>query len=247
MLKHHDLPANFNGRPNEIDAIPFADDTTPREYDRNWRRGLGKRWRRCFPRSSVSGPALPARRARSFLVGQLRSSVSLFSGREAPQHPGGMPGLPDRITREAYSREVSSGGFWAGGVTPAEPFFYSYIYRSRPATGRPRSRTAASTRPSASSFCPMRMCAAPPTLSACSPTFSGRLRNCSEPGEMGSRGARAGACCPLARHERVRRNRLPVLLDREHPSGRRRRSIRRIAAAGRSRTRVPPESPASSQ
>jgi hypothetical protein len=39
-----------------------------------------------------------------------------------------MPGLPDRITREAYSREVTSGGFWAGGVTPAEPFFYSYIY-----------------------------------------------------------------------------------------------------------------------
>jgi hypothetical protein len=39
-----------------------------------------------------------------------------------------MPGLPDRITREAYSHEVASGGFWAGGVTPAEPFFYSYIY-----------------------------------------------------------------------------------------------------------------------
>jgi hypothetical protein len=36
--------------------------------------------------------------------------------------------LPDRITREAYSHEVASGGFWAGGVTPAEPFFYSYIY-----------------------------------------------------------------------------------------------------------------------
>jgi len=39
-----------------------------------------------------------------------------------------MPGLPDRITREAYSHEVSSAGFWAGGVTAAEPFFYSYIY-----------------------------------------------------------------------------------------------------------------------
>jgi hypothetical protein len=39
-----------------------------------------------------------------------------------------MPGLPDRITREAYSHEVASGGFWAGGATAAEPFFYSYIY-----------------------------------------------------------------------------------------------------------------------
>jgi hypothetical protein len=39
-----------------------------------------------------------------------------------------MPGLPDRIAREAYSHEVSSAGFWAGGVTAAEPFFYTYIY-----------------------------------------------------------------------------------------------------------------------
>jgi hypothetical protein len=39
-----------------------------------------------------------------------------------------MPGLPDRIAREAYSHEVTSLGFWAGGVMPAEPFFYSYIY-----------------------------------------------------------------------------------------------------------------------
>jgi hypothetical protein len=46
----------------------------------------------------------------------------------APEHPGGVPGLPDRITREAYSHEVTSAGFWAGGATAAEPFFYSYIY-----------------------------------------------------------------------------------------------------------------------
>jgi hypothetical protein len=46
----------------------------------------------------------------------------------APEHPGGVPGLPDRITREAYSHEVTSAGFWAGGATAADPFFYSYIY-----------------------------------------------------------------------------------------------------------------------
>jgi hypothetical protein len=39
-----------------------------------------------------------------------------------------LPGLPDRITREAYSHEVTSAGFWAGGAVAAEPFFYSYIY-----------------------------------------------------------------------------------------------------------------------
>ena len=54
-----------------------------------------------------------------------------------------MPGLPDRITREAYSHEVSSAGFWAGGAAAAEPFFYSYIYpepdgyrAAKPAHGR---------------------------------------------------------------------------------------------------------------
>jgi len=36
--------------------------------------------------------------------------------------------VPDRITREAYSDEVASGGFWAAGVAEIEPFFYSYIY-----------------------------------------------------------------------------------------------------------------------
>ena len=63
-----------------------------------------------------------------FWWGAFDLAASRFSGRTAPQHPGGMPGLPDRVTREAYSHEVASGGFWAGGVTAAEPFFYSYIY-----------------------------------------------------------------------------------------------------------------------
>ena len=55
-------------------------------------------------------------------------AVTRFSGRKAPPHPGGFPGLPDRITREAYSHEESSAGFWLGGVTAAEPIFYSYAY-----------------------------------------------------------------------------------------------------------------------
>jgi hypothetical protein len=58
--------------------------------------------------------------------------VTRFSGRPAPQHPGGVPGLPDRIAREAYSQEVSSAGFWAAGATAAEPFFYSYAYPEPP-------------------------------------------------------------------------------------------------------------------
>jgi hypothetical protein len=63
-----------------------------------------------------------------FFWGSFDLAVTRFSGRTAPEHPGGIPGLPDRITREAYSHEVSSAGFWPGRVIPAEPNFYSYAY-----------------------------------------------------------------------------------------------------------------------
>ena len=45
--------------------------------------------------------------------GSFDLAVTRFSGRSAPLHPGGVPGLPDEVTREAYSHEVSSAGFWA--------------------------------------------------------------------------------------------------------------------------------------
>ncbi|MCK6545010.1 DUF5996 family protein [Myxococcota bacterium] len=48
-------------------------------------------------------------------------AVTRFSGRRAPELPGA-----DRVTREAYSHEVSSAGFWFGDDTTPEPTFYSY-------------------------------------------------------------------------------------------------------------------------
>jgi hypothetical protein len=48
-------------------------------------------------------------------------------------HPGGIPNLPDRVTREAYSHEVASAGFWLGGNGVEEAAFYAYGYPS-PAT-----------------------------------------------------------------------------------------------------------------
>jgi hypothetical protein len=75
-------------------------------------------------RAGFAGKASPVQ----LWWGSFDLAVNRFSGRKAPRHPGGVPGLPDRITREAYSDEVSSAGCWAGGATPAEPFFYSYIY-----------------------------------------------------------------------------------------------------------------------
>ncbi len=62
--------------------------------------------------------------------GSFDLAVTRFSGRVAPRHPGGVPNLPDNVTREAYSHEVSSAGFWPGGSGIDEPCFYSYAYPS---------------------------------------------------------------------------------------------------------------------
>ena len=43
-------------------------------------------------------------------------------------HPGGIPNLPDEVTREAYSHEVSSCGFWIGNREAPDPIFYAYAY-----------------------------------------------------------------------------------------------------------------------
>ncbi len=55
-------------------------------------------------------------------------ALTRFSGRKAPEHPGGIPNLPDWVTREAYSHEVSSCGFWPGGGSIPYAAFYSYAY-----------------------------------------------------------------------------------------------------------------------
>jgi hypothetical protein len=60
--------------------------------------------------------------------GSFDLAVTRFSGRGAPRHPGGVPALPDAVTREAYSHEVSSAGFWPGGGGIDFPAFYSYAY-----------------------------------------------------------------------------------------------------------------------
>ena len=92
-----------------------------------------------------------------FFWGAPDLAVTRFSGRGRPEHPGGVPNLPDRVTREAYSHEVSSCGFWPGGGPVPYAAFYSYAY-PEPAgfAGRAgRARRARSTAPiSASSSCP---------------------------------------------------------------------------------------------
>jgi Family of unknown function (DUF5996) len=62
-----------------------------------------------------------------FFWGSFDLAVTRFSGRPAPPHPGA-PGVADSITREAYSHEVSSAGFWPGGDALPKPIFYAYAY-----------------------------------------------------------------------------------------------------------------------
>jgi hypothetical protein len=130
MLDRNGLPSTFNGTPSEIEgAVPFARDGAPRNYDRNSADRLRETFAAMLPvferfRAGFTGKSSPVH----FWWGGFDLAVTRFSGRAAPEHPGGVPGLPDRITREAYCDEVSSAGFWGGGVVAAEPFFYSYSY-----------------------------------------------------------------------------------------------------------------------
>jgi hypothetical protein len=59
-------------------------------------------------------------------------ATTRFSGAKAPPHPGGIPNCPDWVTREAYSHEVSSCGFWPGAEPMPYPVFYAYAYPEPP-------------------------------------------------------------------------------------------------------------------
>lgn len=122
--------AELHGRANEIaDAVPFADDREKRPYNAEavtrFHRAL-VRIERVFQhfRTSCIGKVSPVH----LFWGSFDMAVTRFSGRHAPPHPGGIPALPDEITREAYSHEVSSAGFWPGGGSIDYPAFYSYAY-----------------------------------------------------------------------------------------------------------------------
>jgi Family of unknown function (DUF5996) len=128
------LPVTINTTPNEIEnPIPFDQDEEHRSYDREY---ANRFWRvlvqsdRVFKefRSRFCGKCSPVH----FFWGSFDLAVTRFSGRPAPPHPGGVPHLPDAITREAYSQEVSSLGFWPGNGAAPTPLFYSYAYPESP-------------------------------------------------------------------------------------------------------------------
>jgi hypothetical protein len=124
------LPVDIYRLPNEVaDPIRFDLDETHRAYDPEY---ANRFWRilvqadRVFKefRSRFIGKCSPVH----FFWGAPDLAVTRFSGRRAPEHPGGIPNLPDWVTRDAYSHEVSSCGFWPGGGPVPYAAFYSYAY-----------------------------------------------------------------------------------------------------------------------
>jgi hypothetical protein len=128
------VQVRINLLPNEVaDPIAFDKDNLHASYDgaaahRFWRALV--QIDRVFKRfqSGFLGKVSPVH----FFWGSFDLAVTRFSGRSAPLHPGGVPGLPDAVTREAYSHEVSSAGFWPGSDAYPQPAFYSYAYPEPP-------------------------------------------------------------------------------------------------------------------
>lgn len=127
-------PVDVAGAPNEIDpAVPFHDDHRARHWDDDTARRIHRAFAAANQQFEVFRSRFVGKSSPSHLFwGSFDLAVTRFSGREAPLHPGGVPNLPDRVTREAYSHEVASAGFWLGGNGLEEAAFYAYAYPSPP-------------------------------------------------------------------------------------------------------------------
>jgi hypothetical protein len=117
------IEVEIHSGPDEVaDPIPFAEDTVHASYDpdaahRFWRALLqADRVFRQF-QTSWLGKASPVH----FFWGSFDLAVTRFSGRRAQERPGA-----DAVTREAYSQEVISFGFWPGNGGYGKPAFYAY-------------------------------------------------------------------------------------------------------------------------
>lgn len=122
-LRSLGLEIEIKARPDEVpDPIPFAEDRVHAAYDAEY---ANRFWRilvqadRVFKefRARFIGKCSPVH----FFWGSFDLAVTRFSGRPAPEREGA-----DAITREAYSHEVISHGFWPGSGNIQAPAFYAY-------------------------------------------------------------------------------------------------------------------------
>jgi enamine deaminase RidA (YjgF/YER057c/UK114 family) len=142
-LRELGIPVAIRAQPDEVpNPIPFESDRTHASYDaeaaqRFWRVLL--QVDRVFKefRARFIGKSSPVH----FFWGSFDLAVTRFSGRPAPARPGA-----DAITREAYSHEVISAGFWPGSGSIQEAAFYAY------AAPPPPGLESAAVRPAAAYF-----------------------------------------------------------------------------------------------
>ena len=117
------IDVHIHASPDEVAApIPFAEDTTHKSYDAEFAH---KFWRILVSVDSVfkefRGPFIGKCSPVHFFWGSFDLAVTRFSGRRAPERAGA-----DAVTREAYSHEEISAGFWPGGGEIKGPAFYAY-------------------------------------------------------------------------------------------------------------------------
>jgi hypothetical protein len=122
-LRSLGIDVKIHATPDELaNPIPFAEDTTHKTYDP---ASAHKFWRILVTvdtifkefRAGFIGKCSPVH----FYWGSFDLAVTRFSGQRAPARPGA-----DLITREAYSHEVISAGFWPGAGEIRGPAFYAY-------------------------------------------------------------------------------------------------------------------------
>src|SRR5690606_28183782 len=124
------VPSDF---PNEIPgAVQFSKDREPRAYDQGAVECYFRALLSMMPvferfRTGYLGKVSPVH----LFWGSMDLAVTRCSGRAVPLRPGGVDALPDGVTREAYSHEVSSAGFWPGDLHH-DASFYSYAYPEPP-------------------------------------------------------------------------------------------------------------------
>jgi hypothetical protein len=139
-LRSLDIEVTIYAKPVEVpDPIPFAKDSLYRAYDaeavqRFWRiitlcDSVFKQFRARFV-----GKSSPVH----FFWGSFDLAVTRFCGRRAPERPGA-----DAITREAYSHEVISAGWWPGGAGISDAAFYCYVAPEPPGLAQRKVRPEA--------------------------------------------------------------------------------------------------------
>ena len=148
LLRGLDIDLHIWTTPVEIpEPIPFDQDEVHREYDADAAHRFWHALRSSDAAlRSLANAYVGKQSPVQFFWGSFDLASTRFSGRRAPERPGA-----DRVTREAYSHEVISFGFWPGGAMPDgtwvdEPLFYAY------AAPEPRGFAEAAVRPAAARY-----------------------------------------------------------------------------------------------